>query len=144
MGILSMKSILKYITSLVIICAICASMTSCALMKNDEEDATATSFINAVLSRDQKACEALTHPDYENSLFDVDDFMTALESDKGIEGSLTELKVTGREYCAYDSRVNGKTIGSDYTAVIGSFKYTITIKTLKNDNGYGVFDFQIN
>lgn len=142
-----MRKFTSTIISLMIIITVSFSsvlLTSCTNNKSNELDKQATSMINAFIAKDITAIKALTHPDYIDSINDIDKLFEAMASDGIIlKGSLNKLTSNIREYVAYDSKFAGKTTYSIYDATIGETAYVIKIRTLENKNGSGIIDVNV-
>jgi len=119
-------------------------LASCSVLNNEKLDEKTTSMINAFISKNAEETKAQTHPDYVDSINNLDKLFEAMANDGIIlDGNLSKLVPTSRSYSAFDSEFDGKTTYSIYDATIGDMEYVIKVRTLENDNGYGIINFDI-
>ena len=105
-------------------------------------------MINASVSKNAEEIKVLTHPDYVDSIKNLDQLYEAMAIDGIIlDGTLNELTPRSRSYSQnyllFDSESNEKTTFSVYDAKIGDTSYIIKIQTFENNDGYGIVYFNI-
>ena len=112
-------------------------------IKGDEAKATINEFFAALASEDYEKAESLLHPDRPA---DLEDFIKHVESRKSLDFSegITIEKYTGISSSYYNSAVDGSTYGLDMKVKIGDTTARISIELVKNEYGYGIYNFEIN
>lgn len=134
-----MRNIQKILAAIILCLVLAAMATGCFLLKNDSLDRLANDATQAFIDRDAEKLGELIHPDCLEEMGDISDAFQELE-DAGIDlqGEIEALTVTGRRY---ETDMTGKMTQSVYSAVIGGEKYTIEMRTLNNDSGFGITTF---
>ena len=137
-----LKSI-KHI-SLIMISVVLILLSGCSGgIKGDEAKAHINKFLEAVEAGDYELAESYLHPE---SPADLQIFFEALKAEEAIDFSLgTEIvKYTGFSSSYYDSTVNGSAYELEFDAEIGKREVEIEIEIVSNDNGYGIYNFDID
>ena len=139
-----MTSILKKAILLSICCLILCSAVSCSGgISGSEAKETVANFLEAVENGDFEKAEELLHPDRPVHL---EKFFDNVESKEGLDfqAGIEIEKYTGFSSSYYDSTVDGSTYGLTMKATVGGKNTTIFVELVKNDNGYGIYNFEID
>ena len=139
----SMKKLFISITLAVIACLCMFSFTSCVeSMIQDKEKAFINDFFAAISDENYSEAETFLHPerpaDLETFFLNVED-KTDIDFQNGIEIE----KYTGVSSAKYDSTVNGSTCEITLRANVGNEKVTFIIEIVNNDNGYGIYNLDV-
>ena len=111
-------------------------------IKNDDAKEHVNGFFDAVKSEDYELASTFLHPERPT---DLKTFFDSLKSQENLDFSNIEIeKYTGFSSSLYDSTVNGAAYSLNMTAIVSEKDIQIEIEIVKNDNGYGIYNFNIN
>lgn len=139
-----MKSVFKTIlvVSMLCICVFC--LVSCDNgIKRDEAKATINEFFAAVVAEDYDKAESLLHPERPAG---AEAFFSKVENAENIDfqAGIEVEKYTGFSSALYDSTVNGPTYELTMRTKVGDRKVIFTIEIVKNENGYGIYNINLD
>ncbi len=135
----------------VIILVICTLLFSgCAVlqeMKEGTKEAMTLSneFCSALSEGDIDAAKECLHTESTPNKSELAQYISSLEQKYNIDFStgIVLKKATSTESAYYDSRYDGSVYSFTYNAVIGGKSTYMFFTIVKNDNGYGIYNFGI-
>ncbi len=109
----------------------------------DEAKVFIGNFLEAVETEDYAKAETFLHPERPA---DLEAFFTGVENKENIDfqAGITIEKYTGYSSSYYDSTVGGSTCKLTMKAKVGESDVKMTIEIVQNDNGYGIYNFNID
>ncbi len=130
---------------LVISCCLClASFSSCSGgIKGDEAKAFIHDFFDAIVAEDYDKAETFLHPERPA---DLETFLLNIETNESVdfqEGIEIE-KYTNISSSYYDSTVDGSRYELTMRTNVGDKRAEFTIEIVKNENGYGIYNLDID
>ena len=129
---------------LVLIPIFALALTSCADgITGDEAKAHIEAFFGEVEAGNFEEAEAYLHSERPASLqefFDSVEESEELDFQSGIEVK----KYTGFSTAYYDSSVQGSTYSLNMIATVGDKEVDKYIEIVRNDNGFGIYNFKID
>ena len=139
-----MKKFLKTLT-VAIVCLSCViSLASC---KGGIDTKNAKSFtedfFSAIEAEDYETAKTFLHPERPA---DLEPFFTSIEKDEGIDfqQGIEIDRYVNFSYSYYDSTVDGSTSKPTIRTKVGNTTVTFTIEIVQNDNGYGIYNLDID
>ncbi len=133
----------SFVISMLSVMSAVLLIASCSggIKKNDAV-ATVEDFFYAVSIDDPEKAEKLLHRD---CTLDVEKLLSNAETDKGIDfqSGVSIEKYTGFASSYYDSRYGGSMYALTMRASVSDVKLTVTVTVIQNDNGYGIYDIEI-
>ena len=140
-----MTSVFKKILVIFTACCLCVcSLASCSGgIDKDEAKAFVANFFDAVEAEDYEKAETFLHPDrpadLEEYFLNIEE-STLLDFQAGIEIQ----KHTGFSSSFYDSTVDGSIYTPIMSVKIGETVVKIAVQIVKNENGYGIYNLDID
>ena len=133
----------KKILSLVLATGLVLSLSACSGGIDGEEARTYVSdFFDTVETGDYAAAAAFLHPERPA---DLEAFFQGLESQEGLDFSNIVIdKYTGFSSSYYDSTVKGAAYSLDMDVLAGGRTLEVEIEIVKNDNGYGIYNLDVD
>lgn len=138
-----MKRIIAICCMLIMLASVLVSCGKGISVKETKEQTKL--FIEALIDQDIAEAAGFFHPDTGiTTEDDLNDFLQQLQ-DAGIvlSGEITEFKVYGFSTSYYSSEYKGSGCQIEATVAIGDSKYTVKSLLVRNDNGYGLYNFNI-
>ena len=139
-----MKSLLRKTLLMAIACLCAFSIISCGNgIKGDEAKALMNDFFSAIVAEDYDKAESLLHPERPA---DLEAFLLNVEKDESIDfqAGIEIERYTGFASSLYDSTVDGSTYELTMRTKVGDKKVTFTIEIVKNENGYGIYNLDLD
>ena len=141
-----MKKRILQIIALVLCCLCVFPLTSCkGAIKGDEAKEYINEFLNAIEAEDFEAAEEMLHPERPG---DLEVFFANVEGKMGVDfqGGIEIEKYTGFRSSFYDSSIDGSSYELTFRAKVGDGDkvVTFTIEIVKNDNGYGIYNLELD
>ena len=139
-----MKSLFRSILLVSIACLCVFSFASCGNgIKGDEAKAFINDFFAAIAAEDYDKAESLLHPERPA---DLEAFLLNVEKERNVDfqAGIEIEKYTGFSAALYDTTVGGSTYELTMRTNVGDNKVTFTIEIVKNENGYGIYNLDIN
>ena len=142
-----MKKRILQIIALVLCCLCVFPLTSCkGAIKGDEAKEYINEFLDAIEAGDYEAAEEMLHPDFPSGKLEA--FFTTAGRQLGVdfqEGIEIE-KYTGFRSSFYNSSIDGSSYELTFRAKVGNGDkvVTFTIEIVKNDNGYGIYNLELD
>ena len=96
-----------------------------------------------MVDEDYSKAEALLHPERPAEL---ENFFLSIEEEKSIDfqEGIEIKKYTGFSSSYYDSTVDGSTYELTMETTVGAKTVEFTIEIVKNENGYGIYNLDLN
>lgn len=139
-----MKKLLRNIVFCIVLSVCILLFSSCSGgIKGSEAKAHINEFFAAIVDEDYSNAENLLHPERPA---DLNEFFASIEEAEGIdfqEGIEIE-RYTGFSSALYDSTVKGSTYELTMNTTIGEKKVEFTIEIVKNEAGFGIYNFDLN
>lgn len=111
-------------------------------ISRDDAKAHINGFFDAVEASDFEKAETFLHPERPA---DLEEFFDTMKNDEQLDFTSFEItKYTGFSSAYYDSSVGGSTYKLRFNADVGDVSTSIEIEIVKNDNGYGIYNFNID
>lgn len=119
------------------------SLSACSGgIKGDEAKEHINGFFDAIEARDYETAATYLHPERPT---DLKTFFEGLENKNNLDFSNIEIeKYTNFSFSYYDSTVDGSTYSLTMDTLASDTKIEIKIEIVKNDNGFGIYNFKIN
>lgn len=139
-----MKRLLRNILVVAIVCACALSFVSCGEgIKGDEAKALINDFFAAIVAEDYEAAEGFLHPERPA---DLEAFLLGVEQSEGLDfqAGIEIEKYTGFSSSLYDSTVDGSRYELTARTMVGDKEVLFTIEIVKNDNGYGIYNLNLD
>ena len=139
-----MSKLFRNVMISVAFCLCIFSLVSCGMgINGGEAKEFIRDFFDAVVAEDYEKAEEFLHPDRPA---DLELFFLSIEEEEDLdfqEGIEIE-KYTGFSSSLYDSTVGGSTYELTMRAKVGERDVVFTIEIVQNDNGYGIYNFDLN
>ena len=134
---------MKKILYLLITAIIIFSFSACSgSIKGNEAKAYINGFFDAIEAADYDLAATFLHPERPA---DLKIFFEGLENEKALDFSNIEIdKYTDFSSSYYDSTVDGSAYSLEMDTFISGKKAEIEIEIVKNDAGYGIYNFNIS
>ena len=139
-----MKKLFKSALLIIISCICIISLVSCGKgIKRDEAKSLINDFFAAIVDEDYDKAEGLLHPERPA---DLEGFLLDIEKDEDIDfqAGIKIERYTGFSSSLYDSTVDGSTYELTMRTKVGDDKVIFTIEIVKNENGYGIYNLDID
>ena len=125
--------------------------TSCTLVDDLKRDAAnvavfALEFVDLIENPTLEKAEELTHP---SSPLTAENVIERLENDEKLAGvdpstqSITLEEVGEATFKFHDAELGGNVYEIGCVVVIGETRFTVVLTMLSNDDGFGIYDFEI-
>ncbi len=108
----------------------------------DEAKTLVNSFFEAIEAEDYEKADMYLHPERPAPL---KEFFEAVGADKSLSfaSGIKVEQYTKLSSSLYDSTVKGSTYTLDMQTMVGDAALDIFIEIVRNDNGYGIYNFEI-
>ena len=139
-----MKHFFRRILMILVTCLCIFSFASCGKgIRGDEAKAFINDFFAAVVAEDYDKAESFLHPERPA---DLETFLLNVETEENVDfqAGIEIEKYTGVSASLYDSTVDGSRYELTMRTKVGDQKVTFTIEIVKNDNGYGIYNLDID
>lgn len=139
-----MKRIFRIIVAIMIACLFVSSLVSCGNgIKGDEAKAFINDFFAAIVAEDYDKAEGFLHPERPA---DLEAFLQNVEKQANVDfqAGIEIENYTGFSSSLYDSSVDGSTYELIMRAKVGDKQVRFTIEIVKNEIGYGIYNFDID
>lgn len=139
-----MKKMLKNMLFAVVFCCCILSIVSCGGgIKGAEAKSYINEFFTAIVDEDYNKAETLIHPERPA---DLETFILNIEKEINVDfqDGIEIEKYTGFSSSVYDSTVGGSTYELTMKTVVGDRLVEFTIELVKNENGYGIYNLDVN
>ena len=139
-----MKHVFKKILAITITCVFVCSLASCGNgIKGDEAKALINDFFAAIVAEDYDKAESFLHPERPA---DLEAFLLNVEQEENVDfqAGIEIEKYTGFSTAMYDSKVNGSTYELTMRTKVGDKTVKFTIEIVKNENGYGIYNLDLD
>ena len=139
-----MKHVFKKILAITITCVFVCSLASCGNgIKGDEAKAYINDFFAAIVAEDYDKAESLLHPERPA---DLETFLLNVENEENVDfqEGIEIKKYTGFSSSFYDSTVDGSTYELTMRTKVGNKTVKFTIEIVKNENGYGIYNLDLD
>lgn len=111
-------------------------------ISKDEAEAHIDGFLEKVSSEDYKAAEKFLHPERPA---DLQTFFEALKDEEDVDFSSINIeKYTSFKSALFDSTINGSTYSMTMEISSADTSFQMEIEIVKNDNGYGIYNLDID
>ena len=138
----------KRLAIILVLCTLCLS--SCGILKElkagmDEAIILVEDFCTALANDDFDTAKGYLHPDSTPKQDELSTFITKLEQTHSIDFSdgVSFKRRTDAGSTYYDSDYDGSVHEIEYEISVGSVTTHIFFVVVKNDNGYGIYNFGI-
>ncbi len=139
-----MKHLFRKALIILVACIFVFSFASCGNgIKGDEAKAFINDFFAAIVAEDYDKAEGFLHPERPA---DLETFLLNMEKEENIDfqAGIEIEKYTGFSSSLYDSTVDGSTYELTMHTNVGDKIVTFTIEIVNNENGYGIYNFDLN
>ena len=139
-----MKTLFRNLFLAVISCFCIVSLVSCSGgIKGDEAKSFINDFFAVIVAEDYDKAEAFLHPDRPG---DLESFLLNVEKEVGIDfqAGVEIDRYIGFSSSFYDSLVGGSRYELTMSTNVGDKKAIFTIEIVKNENGYGIYNFNLD
>lgn len=133
-----------------VICVMLATLllfTSCGSgISSDEAKNTLNDFVTCISQERYDDAVQLMHPSLGTTAEYLSSFITTVELGEGVDFSsgVEILGYDGFSSSLYNSQVDGARYELECNARIGLHRCEITIEIVKNDAGYGIYNFEVD
>lgn len=119
------------------------SLLACSgRIKGDDAKVHINGFFDAIENEDYELATTYLHPERPA---DLRAYFENIENKEGLDFSNIEIdKYTGSSSAFYDSSVGGATYSLCMDVHINDVSVEIDIEIVKNDNGYGIYNLDID
>ena len=138
----------KILAIILVLCMLCLS--SCGILKElkagmDEAIILVEDFCTALANDDFDTAKGYFHPDSTPKQDELSTFITELEQTHSIDFSdgVSFKRRTDVGSTYYDSDYDGSVHEIEYEISVGGVTTHFFFVVVKNDNGYGIYDFWI-
>ena len=138
----------KILAIMLVLCTLCLS--SCGILKElktgmDEAIVLAEDFCTALSNDDFDTAKSYLHPDSTPKQDELFAFITKFEQTHNIDFSngVAFKRRSGTRSAYYDSSYDGSVHEINYEIVVGGVSVDFFFNVVKNDNGYGIYNFGI-
>lgn len=134
---------MKKILAICFVIMFVVTLSACADgISKDEAKTHINGFLEKVSSDDYKAAEAFLHPERPA---DLQTFFAGIESENKVDFSNINIeKYTAFKSSLFDSTVNGSAYSLTMEVSSIGEKFQMEIEIVKNDNGYGIYNLDID
>ena len=136
----------KRLAIILVLCTLCLS--SCGILKElkagmDEAIILVENFCTALANDDFDTAKGYLHPDSTPKQDELSTFITKLEQTHSIDFSdgVSFKRRTDAGSTYYDSDYDGSVHEIEYEISVGSVTTHFFFVVVKNDNGYGIYNF---
>lgn len=139
-----MKKYVLRIALVLLSCLMLLSAVSCSDgVDTDQAKTDVRAFLSAAGKEDYETAATYLHPDRPA---DLATYFARVEAEEKVDFSagIEILKETGFSYSYYDSEVDGSAYELDLDVRIGGVTAEIEVEVVKNDNGYGIYNLEID
>ena len=139
-----MKNLIRNILLVSMACLCVFSFVSCGNgIKGDEAKAFINDFFVAIVDEDYDKAESFLHPERPA---DLKTFLLNVEKEENIDfqAGIEIEKYTGFSSSLYDTSVAGSTYELTMRTKVGDNKVTFTIEIVSNENGYGIYNLDLD
>ena len=139
-----MKFLFRKTLIILVVCLFVSCFASCGnAIKGDEAKAFINDFFDAIVAEDYDKAESFLHPDRPA---DLETFLLNVEEKENIDfqEGIEIKKYTNFSTSMYDSTVDGSTYELSMKTKVGEQEVKFTIEIVKNDEGYGIYNFDID
>ena len=139
-----MKGLFRNILLVSIACLCVFSFVSCGNgIKGDEAKALINDFFVAIVAEDYDKAESFLHPERPA---DLEAFLLNVEQEENVDfqAGIEIEKYTGFSSSLYDSTVGGATYELTMRTKVGDKTVKFTIEIVKNENGYGIYNLDLD
>ena len=139
-----MKRLFRRTVVLFLACLCVFSFSSCKNgIKGDEAKAYINDFFAAIVDEDYDKAKSLIHPSIN---IDLEAYLLRVEQEEGIDfqAGIEIKRYTGFYNALYDSEVDGSAYELTMIATVGDRTVEIEVEIVKNDQGYGIYDLEID
>ncbi|MBQ8849073.1 MAG: hypothetical protein IJ011_01915 [Clostridia bacterium] len=140
-----MINALKKLLVILTVCCLCVcSFSSCSGgIDGDEAKEFIGEFFDAIVAEDYEKAETFLHPERPA---DLETFIVNIEKEDGIDfqAGIEIERYTNFSIAYYDSTVDGSTYGLTMDTNVGDADVEITVEIVQNDNGYGIYNLDID
>lgn len=143
-GLRSMKNLFKCILLVILSCLCLFPLASCGNgIKGDEAKAFINDFFDAIVAEDYEKAEGFLHPDRPA---DLETFLLNVEKEENVDfqSGIKIEKYTGFSSSLYDSTVDGSRYELTMRTTVGNKEVKFTVEIVKNENGYGIYNLNID
>jgi hypothetical protein len=112
-------------------------------IKGDEAKQWVRDFLVAIEEEDYESAESYLHPERPA---DMEEWFLFVEEEKELDFQ-KGIEIQYEEFVSsayYDSTVSGSTYELGIEARVGEKTVYILIELVKNENGFGIYNFQLN
>lgn len=138
----------KILAIILVLCTLCLS--SCGIFKElkagmGEAIVLVEDFCTSLSNDNFDTAKGYLHPDSTPSQDELSVFITKLEQTHGIDFSdgVAFKHRRGIRSAYYDSSYDGSVHEIDYEIVVGGVSVDFFFTVVKNDNGYGLYNFGV-
>ena len=111
-------------------------------ISGDDAKTHINSFLDAIEKSDYEEATTYLHPERPT---DLKAFFEFIEKEEDLDFSSIEItKYTGFSSSYYDSTVGGSTYTQSMKVDVGGKEAEMEIEIVKNDNGYGIYNLDID
>ena len=121
---------------------LCFAIIGCG-KETDKAKETAEGFLSSVASGDFENAKTYLHPDRS---IDIEKYFNDYEAWSGIDfqNGIKVKKYTEYSYSVYDSDVDGSEYELEIRISVGGKTLEINIDIVRNDNGYGIYEIDLD
>ncbi len=137
-------TLLKNALLIAVACLCALSLVSCGnAIKGDEAKAFINDFFAAIVAEDYDKAEGFLHPERP---VDLETFLLNIEKDENVDfqAGIEIEKYTGFSSSLYDSSVGGSRYEQRMRTRVGDKEVAFAIEIVKNENGYGIYNLDLN
>lgn len=136
------KSILLLTVMIIMVFSLCSCKGG---ISGKEAKAATNEFLTAIESGDYEKAAELSHPDTYSTADTIKSFIEAISDARKLDFTDIEIeKYTGISSSYYNSDVKGARYELEMDLLISGVKVEAEIEVVRNSNGYGVYDFELD
>ena len=133
---------MKKVLILAVALILCFALIGCG-KETDKAKETAEGFLSSIASGDFENAKTYLHPD---RAINIEKYFNDYEAWSGVDfqKGIKVKKYTEYSYSVYDSDVNGSEYELEIRISVGGKTLEINIDVVRNDNGYGIYEIDLD
>ena len=138
-----MKKI-KSIILIIVAIALCFTLVACsgAIKRKDAKELT-KGFVSAIEDGDFEKAKTYLHPERP---LDLEKYFNGIEERANVDfqNGVEIKRYTDFSASLYDSDVDGADYELEMNVIVDGVAFEFSVEIVKNDGGYGIYDFEID
>lgn len=133
---------MKKVLTLFLVFVMCMTSACSGGISGDDAKSFVNDFLSTVADGDYAKAESFLHPDHPA---DLQKFFESIEQEKNVDFSIIKFeKYTGFESSVYNSAVDGSMYSIEMDISVSDRAADLEVELVRNDNGYGIYEIDID